>query len=56
MVKIKKLVVSVCVKLTTVSGAENEPPNKVRRINSGVIEMDKMVLPCTSPNRWLSLT
>ena len=40
-VKIKKLVVPVCVKQTTVSGAENEPPNKVRKINSVVIEVDQ---------------
>ena len=35
--------------------AENEPPNKVRKITSEVIEVDKMVLFDTSPNRWLSL-
>ena len=39
--KIKKLVVPVCVKQTTVSGAENEPLNKVRKINSEVIEVDQ---------------
>ena len=37
--KIKKLVVPVCVKQTTVSGAENEPSNKIRKINSEVIEV-----------------
>ena len=44
-VKIKKLVVPVCV---TMSGAENEPPKKVTNINPEVIEVDKMVLPDTS--------
>ena len=54
--KMKKLVVPFnSVKQTATPGAENEPPNKVRKITPEIIEVDKLVLPGTSPNRWLSL-
>ena len=51
----RKLVASLSVKQTTAPGVENEPPNKMRKISSDIIEVDKLVLPDTSPNRWLSL-
>ena len=49
------IVVPVSVKHTTAPGAENELPNKRKKISSDIIEVDKLVLLDTSPNRWLSL-
>ena len=51
----RKLVAPFSVKQTTAPGAENEPPNKMRKISSEIIEEDKLKLLDTSPNRWLSL-
>ena len=53
--KMRKLVAPLSVKQTTAPGAENEPPNKMRKISTEIIEVDKLKLPDTSPNRWLSL-
>ena len=53
--KMRKLLVPVSMKDTTAPGAENEPPNKRKKINSDIIEVDKLVLLDTSPSRWLSL-
>ena len=51
----RRLVVPVSVKHTTAPGTENEPPNKRKKTSSDIIEVDKLVLLDTSPNRWLSL-
>ena len=38
-----------------VSGAENGPPNKLRKTDSLVAELDKIILRDTMSTRWVSL-
>ena len=57
--KMKKLVHPwpICAKQKMVSdtGAENEPPNKLMKIDSPAVEVDKIILKdSTASTRWLS--
>ena len=52
--KMRKLVAPLSVKQTTAPGVENEPPIKMRKISLEMVEVGKLVLPDTSPNRWFS--
>ena len=54
MAKIRKLI-APCVKQTAAPGAENEPPNKIRKLSSEIVEVDMLMISDTSSNTWLSL-
>ena len=45
----------ICAKQKMVSGAENGPPNKLRKTDSSVAELDKIILRDTMSTRWVSL-